>query len=448
MAHLMFNKLLCALILTIPSYSFSTLPVDRCTAFDQPLTIAELVNIALENHPSTRKAWWNANRTAAAVGNAKSAYFPKIGLEAHALHGRTFKFVNGPDTTYTIAGAELTLGLLLYDFGERNARLDSAKMALIAANWQTDWNIQKVMVKVLENAYSVLLAQEVVQSALFSYEDAENLLNVAKELNRAGVSPISDVYTSQATLAQMKMELSMQKALLDIQKGKLANSLGIPATTSLELAPLAAVETPQLQRTEELIALACEQRADLMAKQARLTESLYNQDRTKASYGPKVYFGGRAGPNYAFQEREHGAQYQISLNFEMPLFNGFETVYQNRMAYADTQLSVQELADLQLDIYLEVLTYNRTLEAAQEMLPEADENLKNSLKAYESVLQRYQAGIERIAEVSNAQRQLAAARVRYSDVKTRWLVSMANLAYATGTRRGDLWMEVSCKKNY
>jgi outer membrane protein TolC len=195
------------------------------------------------------------------------------------------------------------------------------------------------------------------------------------------------------------------------------------------------VEDQQLRLTEELVALAYEQRADLMAKQAKLSESLFNQNKVYASYGPKVSLGGRGGPNYAFHEKEHGALYQISLNFEMPLFNGFEGVYQHRIAYADTQLSLEDLSELQLDIILEVLTHNRTLQAVQEMLPEAEENLNSALKAYESTLQRYQAGIERIAEVSNAQRQLATARVRHSEVKTRWFTSMANLAYATGTLR-------------
>ena len=73
-----------------------------------------------------------------------------------------------------------------------------------------------------------------------------------------------------------------------------------------------------------------------------------------------------------------------------------------------------------------------TLQAAQEMLHDAEDNLANSLKAYEGMLAKYKAGTEGITDVSNAQRQLAAARVRYSDVKTRWLVSIANLAYATG----------------
>lgn len=443
----MINKLILPLFfitISLLSAPSSLLAAECSTVPDHPLILAELIDIALENHPSTKKVWWYANRAASSLGCAESAYYPKIGIEANAKHGRDFKFVNGPDTNYTIVGADLVLAMLLYDFGERNANVNSAKMALLSANWQTDWNIQKVMVKVLENAYSTLHAQEVLQAAISSFDDAEKLLSVAKELNRAGLSPISDVYTGQATYAQMKMELSQQKALLDIHKGKLAASLGLPANVPLELAAIDTLESPPMQQTEALMALACQQRADLMAKQARLAESAYNQDRAHAAYGPKLSVYGRGGSNHYFHDKTNSSQYQISLNLEIPLFNGFETVYNNRIAYADAQISMEELADLQLDIFLEVLTYNRTLAAAQEMLPDADENLKNALKAYEGVLARYQAGAERIAEVSNAQRQLAAARVRYSDIKTRWLVSMANLAYATGTLAPS--METPCKK--
>jgi outer membrane protein len=398
-----------------------------------PLTLVELVDIALKNHPATKQTWWNANRAASAVGSAKSAYYPKVGLEANATHGRDFKFINGPDTNYTIIGADVVLSLLLYDFGGRSASINGAKMALLAANWQTDWAIQKVLVKVLENAYSTLHAQEILQAACSSLEDAENVFKTARELNRTGLTPVSDVYTSQAALSQMKMELSQQKASLDIQKGKLAASLGLSANVPLELADFDLLQETQKLPTDELIALAMLQRADLMSKQAKLSESIYNKDKAGAAYGPKVYLAGRGGANHAFHDKADAAQYQISLNLEIPLFTGFEATYNNRMAYAETQIATEELAELQLNISLEVMTYSRSLEAAQEMLPEAEENLKSSIKAYESVLDRYKAGKETMAAVSNAQRQLAAARVRYSDVKTRWLTSMANLAYATGT---------------
>lgn len=410
---------------------------------NRPLTLSELVDIALENHPSTKQAWWNANRAAAALGASKSSYYPNISLGANATNGRDFKFINGPDTSYTILGADLFLDLLLYDFGTRSATVDMAKASLMAAHWQVDWNIQKVMVKVLENAYSTLNAQEVLVAGQSSLADAEKVLKAAKELNRTGLSPVTDVYTTQATLSQMKMDLAQQKASLDIQRGKLAASLGLSATTCLEVIAPSPVASQPMEQTEKLIELAYSQRADLMAKQSRLQETIYNQTRVRATYLPKLSFSGRGGYNHALQDKTNGAQYQVSLNFETPLFNGFETMYRNRMAYADTQISNEELMELQLDISLEVLTHSRSLQAAQEMLPDAEENLTNAQKAYEGVLEKYRAGKEGIAEVSNAQRQLAAARIRYSDVKTRLLVSIANLAYATGTLAP--YMETPCE---
>lgn len=401
--------------------------------FNHPLSIAELIDISLVNHPETRQAWWNAQRAASVTGSARSAYYPQISLNANATQGRDFKFINGPETTYQIIGADVALSFLLYDFGERDAAVNSAINALIAANWQVDLTFQKVMVGVLENTYATIHAVEVLQADLISLEDAHKMLKIAQDLNQAGLSPISDVYTSKAALSQMKMEVSQKRALLDIQKGKLAASLGISAETSIELAPLPPIMPPQKIQLIELIALARRQRADLMAKRARLDETISNLERVRASYRPKISVAGRGGAEHAFHDHSHGANYQIALRLDIPLFDGFDSMYQKRQAYANTRITSEELAELELSISLEVLTQNRLMEAAEEMMDESSENLLNAQKAYDGVVEKYKSGEERIAEVTNAQRQLAAARVLFSDVRTRWLVSIANLAYATGT---------------
>lgn len=408
-----------------------------------PLTLSELVDIALENNPSTRQAWWNAHRAAAALGNAKSSYYPQVGIDAFANHGRTFKFINGPDTNYTMVGADLFLSLLLYDCGARSANVESAKNALVAANWQSDWSLQKVMIRVLENAYTLMHAQMSLEAAIISEEDAKKVLHTARELNRTGLSPISDVYTTQATLSQMKIETSMQRAHVDIQKGKLVSSLGLPANTCLELAPIESMPQPEMQQTDCLIDIAYQQRADLSAMQARVAASAANMDRVRSSYGPKFSIKGVGGANHFVNDKSNGLQYEVAFNVDMPLFTGFEATYQSRMAYADTQMSIEEMNELQLSIAMEVLTHSRTLQAAQEILPDAEDQLINATKAYDSVLERYRAGKEHIAEVSNALRQLANARLRYSDVKTRWLIALANLAYATGTLAP--YMETPCE---
>lgn len=424
---------------------FSTLSASASLDLNHPLHLAELIDIAMENNPETRQAWWHANRAAAAFGSSRSAYYPTIGLEANVRNGRDFKFINGPDTNYTIIGADLTLSMLLYDFGERTANVDAAKNALLAANWQTDWVLQKVLIRVLENAYSTLHLQETWEAAKISSEDAALMLNAARQLNAAGLTPVTDVYTSQAQHSQMIMEVIQQKSALEIEKGKLASSLGLPAETAFQIAPIATLAIPPKEQTTNLVAVAMQQRSDLMAKQARLAESRAKQKSTKLAYRPKLTLSGRGGANHALHDKANAAQYQVSLNLEIPLFDGFDHIYQNRMAYADTEISAQELSQLELDIALEVLTYGKSLEAAQEMLPYADDNLKNASQAYEGVLEKYQAGKESIAEVSNALRQLASARIRYSDVRTKLLVAAANLAYATGTLTP--YMEMPCLKN-
>ena len=430
-------------LLTTIYFLLATSFMQAAPAMDQPLTLSELVDIALENHPSTKQAWWNANRAAAALGSAKSAYYPNVNLGASARNGRDFKFIDGPEASYTIVGVDLFVDMLLYDFGARKATVDIAKSALLAANWQTDWAIQKVMIKVLENAYSTILAKEVMQAAAISLNEAGKVLNATKELNRTGLTPITDVYTAQATYSHMKMDLSRQKASLDIQRGRLATSLGLPATTCLEIIVPEAIPCEHIEQVDTLIAIALEQRADIMAKQARLQESVFNQIKAKAAYWPKISFSGRGGYNRAIDDRTDVAQYQVAINLDVPIFDGFNRMYQNRIAFADTQITNEELLELQLDISLEVLTYSRTLQAAMEMLPDAEENLKNSSKAYEGVLEKYKAGKEGIADLSIAQRQLAAARVHFSEIRTELLVSIANLAYATGTLAP--YMETPCK---
>jgi outer membrane protein len=441
--HLLFTLLL----------SFSTLTAVTTNApcpiennLSRPLTLAELLDTALANHPSTKQAWWNAKRAAAAIESAKSVYYPQLSFETFLNTGKDFKFINGPDTSYTIAGADLFLSLLLYDFGATNATVEMAQEALVAANWQVDFAIQKVMVRVLENAYSTLYAQEALQAAEDSLRDAEKVLLAAKELNRTGLTSVSDVYTTQANVSQMKMEVTQQRADLDIQRGKLAISLGLPASTCLQVATLPCLAQQQMEALDKLIAVALSQRADLMAKQADLQATLLDQKRVRAGYFPTIACNGRGGYNHAFRDKADGGQYQLSLNLNIPLFNGFDTLYQQRIAYADTQISTEELAELQLEITLEVLTHSRLLTAAQEMLPDAEDNFNSALKAYEGTLDKYRAGKERIAEVSNAQQQLAAARVRYSDVKTRQHIAIANLAYATGTLAP--YTEASCDESF
>lgn len=396
------------------------------------LTIGDLLNTALTNNPETQLTWWNAQRAAAAVGSAKSSYYPQISLNENVSNSRDFKFRNGPDVTSTVLGANIILEFLVADYGERAANVQAYRMALQAAGWESEWSIQKVMAEVFENGYSTIYAKDTLDALVLSQADAKKMVEAAINLNEAGLSPISDVYSSRASLAQIEIEVAQQKSTLEISQAKLAATLGLEADTPLKLARLDALKVPQ-KDLFELIALARSTRQDLMAKRARLAETIARQNKTAAQYGPKLSIYGRGGADHAVHDKANAGHYQITLNLDIPLFTGFDATYQNRMAFADVKISENELLQLELAIALEVLTQSSKVESSYEMLQYAKINLDNAQAAYEGSLEKYRAGKERIAEVSIALRQIVTARVRYSEINARYLIAIANLAYATGT---------------
>ncbi len=421
----------------LSSAILSSAPQEAKPLPDHPLTLSELVTIALANSPDSKVAWWNAERAASSIGAAKSRYLPKLDLDLSASQGKEYEFINGPNRSFTQTGADLTLSMLLFDFGERSSEVAARTKALEAANWEADFSLQKVMIRTLERAYRVLHAQEAVQAAIITRDDAQKMLDAAVQLQSAGFTPISDVYTSKATLSEMQMNLAQWQAELDIRKGELAQDLGYSADKHFTLSPLSSLTAPKREETKVLIAKAKEHRKDLMAKAAKLQEAHALLDKSHSSYLPKLSATATGGLNHYHHDHSKNGNYAVTLNLNVPLFSGFDSIYNSRMAHADTKISLQELAALELTIAQEVLSANRTHQAACEMLVFADERLENGRLAYEAALEKYSAGKESMfQEVSNALQQLAAARVRYSEIKTEWLTSLAKIAYATGTNGG------------
>src|SRR5262245_35576842 len=90
------------------------------------LTLAELVDTALQINPTTRVAWENARTAAAAWAVSRGRYFPTItgsvGVE-YARGGVPTEFVDRTEEIERMGG---TLRYLLLDFGGRSATAEAA----------------------------------------------------------------------------------------------------------------------------------------------------------------------------------------------------------------------------------------------------------------------------------------------------------------------------------
>ncbi len=402
---------------------------------ERSLTLAELIDIALKNNPETEKVWSNVKRAQAVVGEAQSRQYPHLDGQGSLTHAREVKFPNGPNTIFTSYGGELNLNYLLCDFGENRAAVRAAKESLSASKWWADFAIQKVIAEVAANYYELLNARELLETRESSLEDAKTILDAAGELRHAGLRTENDYITVKAAVSEILMNLAQQKAAAAIAYGKLLTSLGVPMETKLDVQTKPeGMQNPLFKEgIETLLSTAAQQRADLLAAQATLADMNARVDRAKRAPLPKLHVLGQAGWFEYGKHNGNGYNYSAGVALDVPLFKGFEYTYQKRHALADAEISAAELKELQNAVALEVLTYSETAKAASEAMQYSEEFFADAFKSYDNSLQSYKAGLINIFDLLQTQGKLADARNRRAQARTVWLVSLSQLAFATGS---------------
>lgn len=399
------------------------------------LSLAELMDIALQNNPETQKAWGNVKRAQSIVGIVKAKEYPHLNAQGSVTHAREVKYPNGPDTTFNSYGGELNLNYLLCDFGENRAAVKAAKEALSSAKWWTDFAMQKIMADVAAHYYELLNARELLETTESSLNDAELILEAAEDLKNAGLRSENDHITAKAAVAEMMMALAQKKAAAAIAYGKLLTTLGISVETQLDIQTKPeGMQNPLFQEgISALLAAAEQQRADLMAKRASLADMNARVDRAKRAPLPKLYVNGQGGWLQYGKHQDSGYNYSAGLNLDIPIFKGFEYSYQKKHAMADVEISASELMQLQQAVAFEVLTYSETVKAASEAMSYAQEFFSDALKSYQNSLESYKAGLINIFDLLQTQKYLSEARNKRALARTAWLVSLSQLAFATGS---------------
>ena len=391
--------------------------------------------MALENNPETEKVWSNVKRAQAVVGITKNKQYPHLDAQGSVTHAREVKYPNGASTTFTSYGGELNLNYLLFDFGENRAAIRAAKEGLSSAKWWADFAMQKVIAHVAAHYYELLDARELLETTESSLKDAQMILEAAKDLRCAGLRSENDYITAKVTVSEILMHLAQKKAAAAIAYGKLLTSIGVPIETQLEIQTTTeGMQNPLFQEgIQTLLAVAQEQRADLMAQRAALADMNARVDRARKAPLPKLRVLGQAGWLEYGRHEGNGYNFSGGVALDVPLFKGFEYTYQKKHAMADAEISSAELKELQNAIALEVLSYSETVKAASEAMGYSEEFFSDAFKSYRNSLESYKAGLINIFDLLQTQKYLSEARNKRALARTAWLVSLSQLAFATGS---------------
>jgi outer membrane protein TolC len=400
-----------------------------------PVTLAQVVSVALANSPRTRETWLAARAAAAEVGKQKAAYWPSLDLTGElnrvkvAAVGGRFAF---QQTTY---GPTLDVSWLLFDFGGRSADVEDAWQSLLAADFAHNAALQEEVLQVEQAYYQYQTARAFRAAAAADLAGAEANLKAAEARHDAGLATIAEVLQARTAMARARLGLETFEGQMKATQGGLATAMGLPTNVAVEVGELPA-GLPLDRATaevEEILQQAIEQRPDLLAARATAAAA----DAQAASAGrdrlPSIEMRGSTDRTYYWNQGVDPADnYSLSLLLRYPLFNGFQRRWELAEKRREAEAAHARTASLEQLVALQVWTSYYDLQTAAQRVETSRELLASARQSADVAAGRYKAGVGSILDLLTAQSALAEARAEEVAARADWLLAAAQLAHDSG----------------
>jgi outer membrane protein TolC len=424
------------------------------------LTLAELLDIALQNNPTTKQTWAQARASAAQYGESLASFYPNVSFSSFyfrqkagfpetgvptATAGSPTTISPGalasPDsqvveTYFTEAGPDILLSYTLFDFGQRTAASVAAREALYYADLSHNQQIQYTLQTVMSDYYSYLYQMAVQKSDEANLANAQSALDAANEKFALGLAALGDVAQARTQFLQSKINLTSQKQQVENAFAQLAVDLGLPANVPFKVQPLPdqVATEPLIEDIDSLVEIARSQRQDFLAAQANLRSKEASLLQTKRSIYPQINSQLSTG-RYWFNQNQHEKEnhWTALVTLTFPIFQGYSYRNQIRAAEANVELSKAQLLQSELAIIQMVTTSHMGVKTSAMNLKDSEEYLKAAELEFNIALTSYKVGTKTILDVLQAQSSLADARSKKAEAQKNWFLSLADIAYATGS---------------
>lgn len=427
--------------------------IDTAKVYD----LADLIDLAEAHNPETRIAWNAARDAALAAGIARSTYLPRLtatalgGYQAADGHASALGVGTSVDNSVTGAVSVLSLQWLLFDFGEREAIVESADQATITANIAFTAAHQKLIHQVSLAFYAYSATRDRVVSVTRSLADARAVQQAAEARYARGIGTIIEVAqakqaSAQARLAEVQAAGAAANAYVD-----LLAAIGLPPLTKLTIADISGHRlAPSLgDDAEQVIASALGRRPDVLAAYSTLKANLANERAAKAEFLPKVFVAANGayaagdltlsglpavGPNDSptlnLTNRRLGAS--IIGGITVPLFDGGRRQAALDQARVRSDTARARLDEVRNDAVQQMVIASNALRTSLAAHDAATELVAAAQTSFNAALAAYRNGVGTSSEVLIAERQLLEARNALSDSYSTALSAAASLALATG----------------
>jgi outer membrane protein len=380
-----------------------------------PLTLLQAISLGRSQGVDAAIARLDARTVEARVGLRRADLLPTIDGDA-AVTRQTLNlsefgipFATGVTNPFSIYQLQLRASQTIFD-ASLIARLRAARDTAVAAGLDAQAAGELAGATAGLAYLRALSARETVRAREADSTIAAQLLDQARQLVGAGVSPAIDATRSEVSFAAVRTQLEVSRNAADRTRLDLLRALDLPSGTRVVLADSlgpAALELPL--QPDSAAEFAREHRAELAAERARTRAARRSLGAIRAEYLPNLGVSGayqQTGPT----TNNISGSYNVQLQLTVPILDGFRR--QNRVKEQNLRVDIQEIRERDLVNQVETEARQAVLDlaSARQQVAIADDRLRLAELELAQAQQRFQAGVAGSVETTNAQSSVISAR--------------------------------------
>ena len=405
------------------------------------LTLADVVDLALQNNPATRTSWAQARAAAAAYGAARGSFFPTVDGAVTATRSSqpaATSSGNGGtviiDRTRSQVAPALSVSYLLFDIGGRGGRVASARENAFALDYTHNATIQNTVLQVEQAYFTYVGTRALLEAQRISVRDAETSYRAASKRDSVGLATIADVLQARTALSQAQLGLVTTEGQLQTTRSALAVALGVSPTLPYDVVARAEdVPVGQVaESVEELINGALRSRPELQAAYASEAAAREGIRVARSAALPSLALTGSGGYVNSTIPALTGRNYTVGLGLQLPLFNGGARQYDIARARALADAAAAQAQTVRQTVITDVFSSYYDVRTATQQVRTSDELLASASASLRSAQARYTGGVGSILDLITAQTALASARAQQVQARWVWALRLAQLAHDAG----------------
>lgn len=409
-------------------------------------TLTEAIRSALENSPTLQAAESRVDSAQAMLRQAKSYYYPSIGLSATytgsdnppqafmmMLSQRTLNMQdpafnpNEPGDVDNLRGS-LSAQWRIFD-RQRDAGKNMARLGTHASAEALAAARNQLVYEVTRGFYAVLQAKAFQAVQAESVASIEESLRIAKERFDAGSSMKTDVLNLETQLAQAREDLIKVRNGLQLAVAALNAGIGAELVTSdnIESSETSLDAPPPECKDPE----AYENRPELRA--ARLMRQIKEHDLKKARGGYAPTFSAFASVDEdSGNASDFEQSYMAGVTAEINIFDGARTRAAIQAAQAELAVAKADEEQARLNLKLDLTQAYLGMRDTWERLDVTRKSLASAQEAQRIVRQQYEQGAADISILLQTQVGVTAMQTRSAAAQYDYLTAQANLLRAKG----------------